>query len=243
MALAWLTLRQAVPMCLPGLAIALLMTPLQMQNHVAAGPTGLLREFIDALPSSMWMIGVLWSVVVGAGIFSAEIDSRLGEFWRPLPLPAGKLFAAKFLVVLLVVLLVLDGATIAATWNSPNWGDYHSMNWPYIGCMVPLHATMFAIAVAWTCLLRRAVLGGMAAIVSFTLTNTILEWSKATRDLNPIQVYNKLHNLGASPVRPPLDFTAHGYPLVATAMGLILLACIVIGWQALRRYQPRFQSG
>jgi hypothetical protein len=233
-ALTWLTLRQAVPMCLPGLVIAGLMTPFQMD--VAGVPGGFLQRYTDSLPSSMWIVGLLWSVVVGAGIFSAEIDSRSGEFWRGLPMPVWRLFTVKFLAGLLATLLVLDGTTIAATWQSPNWGDYYSMNWPYIGCLVPLHATMFAVAVAWTCFLRRAVLGAMAAIVSFALMNLGLEWSEATRGFDPIEVYNNLHNLSSAPVRPPADFTAHGYPIVAATMGLILLASILVGWLALRAY-------
>jgi ABC-type transport system involved in multi-copper enzyme maturation permease subunit len=238
-ALAWLALRQSVPMCLPGLVIACVMTPFQIGSN-PQGPV--LQRYIDSLSSSMWIIGMLWSVVVGAGIFSAEIDWRIGEFWRTRPIPAWRLFGVKFVVGLLAVLLVLDGTVIAATWNSPNWGDYHSMNGSYIACFLPLHATMFAIAVAWTCVLRRAVMGGMAAIATFALTNIALEWSAATRDFDPIQVYNHLGLASRTP-GSPVDFTAHGYPLVAATMGSIVLISILIGWLALRRYDPRRQSG
>ena len=116
------------------------------------------------------------------------------------------------------------------------------MNWPYIACIVPLHATMFSVAVAWACVLRRAVLGGMAAVVTFTIVMAALAWSSATRDLSPIEVYNRLNNRGPLDTHGPLDFSAHGFPIVATAMGLIILACLLIGWRALGRYRPRFAS-
>jgi hypothetical protein len=241
-ALAWLTLRQSVPMCLPGLVIACLMAPFQMDVAGRNPDAQVLERYADALPSSMWIIGILWAVVVGAGAFSAEIDWRIGEFWRTRPIPAWRLFGVKFVVGLLAVLLVLDGTVIAVTWRSPNWGGYYAMNWPYIACFPPLQATMFAIAVAWTCVLRRAVLGGIAALVTFTLINVALEWSDATRDFGPIEVYNRLgaHLRG---IDGPVDFTAHHYPLVAAAMGLIVLVCVLVGWRALARYDPHRQSG
>jgi hypothetical protein len=239
LALTWLTLRQSVPMCLPGLMLACVMAPFQLDATDFDPSLALVRRLTDVLPSSMWVVGLLWAVVVGAGVFAAEMDSRISEFWRTWPTSAWRLFAVKFVIGLMAVLLVLDGTTIAATWKSPHWGNYHSMNWPYIACIVPLHATMFAVAVAWACVLRRAVLGGMAAIVTFAIAMAALEWSSTTRDFTPIEVYNRLNNMGPLETHGPLDFTAHGYPVVATAMGLAILVSLVVGWQALRRYRPR----
>ncbi|MEN6405269.1 MAG: ABC transporter ATP-binding protein, partial [Thermoguttaceae bacterium] len=175
------TLRQSLPLCIPGLLLACIMTFFQMD--VCNPPThgGFLRHYTDSMSSAAWVVGILWSVVVGAGVFAAEIDFPIGEFWRVWPVPFWRLFAIKFFVGLLAVLLVLDGTTIATSWNSPNWGDSHCMNWPYIACIVPLHATMFAIAAAWACLLRRPVLGGMAAIGSFMMVNIGMEWWETTR--------------------------------------------------------------
>jgi hypothetical protein len=237
-ALIWLTLRQSVPMCIPGLLLACLMTFFQMRGPGLREHEEFFRRYTDSMSSSMWAIGLMWAVVVGAGVFSAEIDSRIGEFWRTWPVAFWRLFAIKFFIGLLAVLLVLDGTTIAASWNSPNWGDYYAMNWPYIACFVPLHATMFAVAVAWACLLRRPVLGGMAAAGSFTMMSLGLEWWDATRQFEPIEVYNNLARETPTP-HGPIDFTAHGYPILVAAMGLILLACIVIAGLALRRYDPR----
>ena len=235
-AITWLTLRQSLPMCIPGLALACLMTFFEMGNGVGQQHGEFLRDYTDSMPSSTWIIGILWAVVVGAGVFSAEIDSRIGEFWRTWPVPFRRLFGIKFFVGLLAVLLVLDGTTIAVSWTSPNWGGYHCMNWPYVACIVPLHATMFAIAVAWACVLRRPFLGGMAAIGSFMVISLLLESWETTRDFDPINVYN--HLASETPTGPaPIDFTAHGYPVTATAMGVILLASIIIAGLALQRYE------
>lgn len=240
LALVWLTLRQAVPMCLPGLLLACLMTPLQMGLGEGC-QVELLQTFTDTMPESMCVIGMLWATVVGAGIFSAEIDRRIGESWRAWPVPFWRMFAIKFLVGLLVVLLVLDGTTIAASWNSPNWGGYHCMNWSYVACILPLHAVMFAVAVGWTCLFRRPVLGGLATFISFVLTTIVFESFTALRHFDPIDVYNNLaHAAQAAGGRPHL--TAHNYPVVAAGMAVVLLASLLIGGLALRRYAPACES-
>jgi hypothetical protein len=220
-------------MCIPGLLLACLMTFFQMFFASLERHDGFLRQYTDNMSSSTWFIGILWAVVVGAGVFSAELDSRLGEFWRTWPIAFWRFFTIKFFIGLLAVLLVLDGTTIAATWNSPNWGAYRCMNWLYIACIVPLHATMYAIAVAWVCLLRRPVLGGMAAVASVAMMTLGLEEWETTRQFDPIYVYNNL-TLGRSASRAAADAAA----IVVPALGAILLACIVIAALGLRRYGP-----
>ena len=198
--------------------------------------------YLDALPKSMWIVGI---AVGGRRRLRHFFDGDRLPHRRILADAADRprrLFLVKFVVGLVVVLLVLDATIIAATWFSPIWGTDHSMNWAYIACFLPLHATMFAVAVAWTCILRRPVWGGMAAIATFALLNIALDWSAATRDFDPIQVYNHLGLASRTP-GSPVDFTAHSYPLVAATMGLILLISVLIGWLALRRYDPRRQSG
>jgi hypothetical protein len=239
-ALAWLTVRQAAPMCLAGLLVAAVMALMEFKAVSVFPIEPLVWSFIDALPSNMWFIGVLWAVVVGAGTFATEMDWRIGEFWRTLPISAGSLFAVKFIVGLFTVLMMLDASIVAAAWNSRSWGSYHAMNWPYIACFIPLHATMFAMTVALTCTLRRPVVGAMLAIGALMLVNLTLDWFNAD-DFDPIQVYNHFHHRAPSGTQGSLDFTAHNYPLVAAAMGLILLLSAVLGWLALRRYDPRRQ--
>lgn len=237
-ALAWLTLRQSLPMCLPGLLIACAMASLLMIQRF---PRGDLVEgfFAESLPTSMLAIGLLWSVVVGTGIFAAEIDWRVGEFWRTRPIPFWRFFATKFFVGLLAVLVVLDATTILASWSFRNlgWANYRSLNWAYLACIVPLHSVSFAIAVALTCLLRRSVLGGMVAIVAFAVVELIIHWSStAARNFDPITVYVDLARGGTL-------FLAHeGYLAVTAQMVVLFLAATIVAGLALQRYDPRRQS-
>lgn len=246
LALAWLTLRQAVPMCLPGLLIACLMTSLLVVSRFSMPAIRELRvrgellgAFAEALPTSMLMIGLLWSVVVGAGVFAAEIDWRVGEFWRTRPIPFRRFFAVKFFVGLSAVLVVLDATALVFSWSFPAWASaYNVFNWPYLACVVPLHAVMFATAAAWTCVLRRPVLAGVAAIVSFALLEELLSWSEgAARHLDPIVVYLKASRGGIGLV------AQEGYPVVAAGMVVAFVALTVVTALALRRYDPCRQSG
>jgi ABC-type transport system involved in multi-copper enzyme maturation permease subunit len=229
-------------MCGVGLLIACLMTLFQMGTGTVSGPARyepVFRQFADAMPTSMFIVALLWAVVVGAGLFAAETDARLGEVWRTWPVPFWRFFAIKFTAGLLAVLLVLDGTTIVAGWGSPTWGDYFSMNWPYVACIVPLHATMFSVAVAWTCLSRRPVVAGMATVVTYILLTIGLGWSPLSRRFDPILVYE---NLARGRPHRPVDFTAHEYPVVIAAMGVILIASIMTAALALRRYDPKRQA-
>jgi hypothetical protein len=221
--------------------LACLMTFFQMAGRDARGHEAFLLQYTDSMSSSTWIIGLLWAAVVGAGVFSAEIDFHIGEFWRTWPVPFWRLFAIKFLVGLLAVLAVLDGSTIAASWNSPHWGTYDCMNWSYIVCIIPLHATLFAFAVAWACVLRRPVLGGMAAYGSFMMVEIGFDRWQATCQFDPIQVYNDLARKSEL-THGAIDFTANSYPIVAIAMGVVFIASIAIAAFALHRYAPRRQA-
>ncbi|HEY1785361.1 MAG TPA: hypothetical protein VGG30_07410, partial [Pirellulales bacterium] len=239
-ALAWLAWREALPLCLPGLAIACLLTLFSLDWWRVNQFHSVWQLYADEMPSAMWFMGGFWAVVVGSGLFSPEIDWRNGEFWRTRPIAAWRLFGVKFAAGLLAVLLVLDGSVIAAGWNSPHWGEYKSMSWAYIACIVPLHATMFALAVAWTSVLRRAAVGAVAALLTYVGVGIIvLGSSDATRDFEPVEIYKRLSQ---QTPRGSIDLTAFHYPVVAAAMTLIIATSMLIGWWALGRYDPRRQA-
>jgi hypothetical protein len=240
-ALMWLTLRQSVPMCLPGLLIACLTAHFQAVG-VFDGPHAPLRNFAGSLPTSMEFIGLVWAVVVGAGIFSAEINWRIGEFWRTRPIPFWQFFAAKFFVGLAAVLLVLDATTVAVACFSLNSEPSYGADWPYIACVVPMHSVMFALAVAWVCVLRRPVLGAMAAFASFVSIEFIIDWSHFTRGFEPLSVYIALVQ-DLQVTRGDIGLTSHGYPFVAAGMAVMFFAAILVGGLALRRYDRGRQSG
>lgn len=229
LALTWLTLRQSLPMCLPGLVIAAGIAWLELGSETKLG-------MADHLASTMWYVGAIWASVVGAGVFASETDGRLGEFWRTRPLSSGKLFAIKFVVGLLAVLLVLDGTTIALGWCSPNWGGYNAMNRHYLACMVPLHVVIYVLAVAWTCVLCRPVLGGIASLVSFYLPTALLETFRATQAFDPVEVYN--HSFILDPNRDVAGPLAPEYPITFGIMAILALAALAVAYASLRRYRP-----
>jgi len=227
LSLAWLAGRHALPMAIPGLLFAAGMASIAfVQPHMM---------FRDNLSQTSWAIGALWSVVVGAGLFASDIDPRIGEFWRTRPIAPWKLFAVKFLTGLLVTLLVLDGPSIALAWNSPNWGNYYSMNWPHIAVMVPFHGMMFSLAAALTCLIRQPLAAGFLTFVAFTIQSTLSSFLPA---LDPIEVYNNSHFLDRNPSEFSWVSLSPSYPTLMWFVGGIYVLSLLMGYWALTRYRP-----
>ncbi len=212
-ALAWLAVRHALPMAIPGFVFAAAITlpqwiPRIPTVEIVDGQAIVMQPsgegsplFGDMLSQSNWFLAAIWGIVVGAGLFASEADSRVGEFWRTRPIGATGLFAVKFLVGLMVTLLVLDGPPIALAWDSPFWGDYYAMNWPHVATMVPLHATLFAVAVACTCLTRHAAIGG---VLTFVLLIGASFVTTAVPALDPVDTYNnsRFTDRGMDPTGP-----------------------------------------
>ena len=100
MALLWLELRQSVPLALFGLLLAVLMAIAQV--FVEGPPGQSFRESVlMGMPHSTWVVGMLWAVVVGSGLYSAELGAGLGSFWRSRPIPTSMWFWCKYLVGML----------------------------------------------------------------------------------------------------------------------------------------------
>ena len=147
-AVIWLELRQAVPLAACGLLFALLMTVLgvlfsSQLNHPYSFGTSVLMD----LPGSMFSLGMLWAVVVGSGLYSADLSPGLGTFWRSRPISVGMWFWTKFLIGLAAVLGVLDGTTILVSWNAPRLDMSSGMSWSYVGCFPIIHA----LCIRWRC--------------------------------------------------------------------------------------------
>jgi hypothetical protein len=239
-ALSWLTLRQAVPMAVPGLMLACLMGPTGVSWSEEAPEGVSWWRYADSLACVMSAIGMLWGVIVGSGIFSTELDWRAAEFWRSRPIAVGQLFALKFLVGMAAVLLVLDGTAVAVGWKSTHFGSSQAMNWAYLACIVPLHATMFALAVAVTCLLRRSVIGGMATMALLLTSEAACQGMR----FHPTRVYDGLtKNPGRLDYLPSIDYLSIDYLVVALGMASIIAASALVGWGALRRYDPHRSTG
>ena len=218
-ALAWLDLRQSGPLVSAGLAFALLIavaTPRAPEAGVAV---------LATLPHSVCFVGMLWAAVVGFAIYSAELGSGLGGFWRSRPIATTSWFWCKFLVGLAAVLLVLDGVTILATWHSTTLTMQTGMSWTYVGTVPILHALMYALAVLGTCWLRKPVIGAFVAILGYMILNVAVGSFPSTVRLEPFNVYNSLL---LSELAGTVDFTRHGYPFVygTLAASVVIIAAI-----------------
>lgn len=209
-AMIWIELRQAIPLAVFGLMLAILVTIAGVSMEGGKGSsfhTSVLAE----LPHSTFFVGTLWAVVVGSALYSTDFDSRIGNFWRSRPIPPGLWFWTKFTVGLLAVLVVLDGVTIAISWTAPRELMTKGMSWAYVGCFPIIHALMYTLAVLGTCWLRRPVIGGIVAVFSYSALTMAITAFTETQHLEPIDIYNSLLSAERS---GEIDFSQHGYPLV-----------------------------
>ena len=163
-ALIWLDLRQSVPLAFAGLTLAFFMAvagiylaPHPPSLWPTTGDPSVAAIACGVLPGSTWIVALLWSAIVGSGIYGAELQPGLGNFWRSRPIAASSWFWTKFAVGLVAVLSVLDGVTIALSWNSPYASGADRMSLSYVACMPPLHGLLYALAVLGVCSLRRPV--------------------------------------------------------------------------------------
>jgi hypothetical protein len=236
-AMIWLELRQSMPLAAFGLLLGVLMsiaTVLTELQHGYSLGTSVLMD----LPNNMFAVAMLWAVVVGSGLYAADLDSGLGAFWRSRPISPGLWFWTKFVVGLAAVVGVLDGATIVISWNSPRASMTTGMSWAYVGCSPIDHALMYALAVLGTCWFRRPVIGGILAILGYTLLHVAITTFPMTNRLEPINVYNAMLSAERS---GQVDFTQHGYPLVYGAQVVLVVLLALLSFRLARPLQPTFR--
>jgi len=109
-------------MSLAGLALACLFAGFQVvSNHgLRSTPNMFRRDLVDGT----FVVAILWSAVVGSGVFAGEFEPRLEHFWRSRPISPSGWFWVKFMVGLLTVLAVLDLVTILVSWDT---GDRYGL--------------------------------------------------------------------------------------------------------------------
>jgi hypothetical protein len=218
LALGWLTLRQTLPLCLPGLVVICLIV-------LTLGGLQGRNDFSQGFAPVTAIVGVLWSVIVGAGIFSDEIDSRLGESWRAWPLSVGRLFFIKYFVGLFSVLIVLEAPTVAIDLIYAVGGSWTELPLRgYLTCMLPLHTTLFSLALALSCILRRSTLAAMAALTLYLFVISVLFVLHVDQDYEPLTLALNSYN--------GVRYTSM---ITAVAMGLITLVSAAIGYLAFAR--------
>ena len=80
--LLWAELRQSLPLGLLGVAVVGLATVFLMLGDGVRNLDRIGSRFLSAMPHADFAIASLWSAVVGASLFSAELEPGLGTFWR-----------------------------------------------------------------------------------------------------------------------------------------------------------------
>jgi ABC-type transport system involved in multi-copper enzyme maturation permease subunit len=229
-ALAWLDVRQALPMALAGLVLACLMAGAQIVINSGVGRE-LPLQLAGQLPGSAWIVALLWGAVVGSGMFANEFEPKLEQFWRSRPISASTWFWVKFLAGLAVVLGVLDLVTILVSWESTYARGSDQMSRAYIACMPLLHALMYSLAVLGICWLRRPVLAGMAALLVFFVLSIGLDALPGASWLEPIHVYNAIFFDERMLSGGTFDLAQHGYPVVYGGVAALIVAISVGAWR------------
>jgi len=233
-AMIWIELRQAVPLAVFGLMLAALVTVAGVSmegGHGGSFSTSVLAE----LPHSTFFVGALWAVVVGSALYSADLDSGIGSFWRSRPIPTGMWFWTKFTVGLVAVLVVLDGVTVAISWTAPRESMTSGMSWAYVGCFPIIHALMYTLAVFGTCWFRRPVIGGILAVLLYVVLTMTVTAFTTTHNLEPLDVYNSLLSAERS---GEIDFSQHGYPLVYSVLTAAVVAFAILSSRLARPLVP-----
>lgn len=221
-----LDLRQAVPMCLAGLVLAVLMATVEVLESSKIDPT-LPFQIANRLSSGTFIVGVLWSAVVGAGIFASEFEPKLEQFWRSRPISPSAWFWIKFCVGLAAVLGVLDLVAILVGLQS-----FRQLSFAYIACVPLLHALVYALAVVTICWLRRPVLAGTAALLGLYFIHLAFEFVPGGANYAPIEVFNLVDHDGAA------DLTLYGYPAVYGGIAASIVLLSLAAWLGALRPVP-----
>ena len=235
-AFIWSELSQSLPLAVSGLLLAFLMTIAGIFMDGERGGHSLGATVLMNMPHYTWVVAILWAIVVGSSLYSAELSPGLGSFWRSRPISPGKWFWSKFAIGLLAVLIVLDGVTILLSWASPKDSMTTGMSWAYVGCMPIQHSLLYALAVLGTCWLRKPVIGGFLALAGFAILTVAIGAFPATSPFDPTDVYNKLLQAERA---GQMDFTRHGYPLVYGSLALMILMLTLFSYWLAKPLQPR----
>ncbi|WP_298868450.1 hypothetical protein [uncultured Gimesia sp.] len=238
--LIWINLRQAVPIALAGLALACVTA---VANVLSTGHTEgrTMTMTVYSLPSTMWIIGILWATVVGSGIFAAELAPGLGHFWMSRPISINRWFWFKYIVGLFAVLMVLDGTTILVSWNSLHDLSSHAsiygtnlLSWSYIACYPLLHSIMYSLAVFGVCWWKKPVRGAVMALVFFFASSILIESIPAISEYDPLYVYN---NLFMAERKGEFLLTSFHFPLVFGMIGVITLFATYLASRKIQRLE------
>ncbi|WP_299469747.1 hypothetical protein [uncultured Gimesia sp.] len=235
--LMWINLRQSVPLALAGLILAGIMVMMEtLGSHPNANNHWELVKY--NLPGSMWVLGMLWATVVGSGVVASELAPGLGHFWMSRPIPIRRWFWFKYLIGLLAVLFVLDGTTIAVSWNSLFLPPEEKMNygaellsWSYIACYPALHAMMYSLTVLGVCWWKKPVRGAVMPLAVFLIGSLVMESIPSITEFDPFFVYDNLHHAERE---GEFDLSRSHFPVV---FGTVCVITLLTAYLASRKVQ------
>jgi hypothetical protein len=187
--LIWLDLRQSIPLCLAGLILAVLIAIISIMGN-RWGQS--LSQMAGELPAATWSVGLLWSAIVSVGIFSAELQPGLQQFWRTRPISPSTWYWCKFFAGLIAVVVFLDFIPAAIGWKSPTSRGAQMTGYSYLACMPLLHAEIYAISVMAICWLRRPVMAATAGVVAPQLLESVITSIPGGGQLGTIDIYNAM---------------------------------------------------
>jgi hypothetical protein len=134
---------------------------------------------------------------------------------------------------------VLDGTTIAVSWNSPYASGASRMSWSYVACMPLLHGLFYAMTVFAVCSLRRPAAGAACAVLAGFLPMLLLESLPAQDSFDPVFVYNRLFQDETHIPGYRLDLSAHHYPVVYGGIALLIVVAALGASRFVRRFPVR----
>lgn len=225
-ALIWLNARQSIPLCIVGLAVAALLTFIEvsqqgMHRHIVI-------DFAGSLPSTTWFIGLIWATIIAISVFSAELKGGLHQFWRSRPIAPVDWFWTKYfsgLTALIVILDLLPGLIGALGTKSLYCPPTSGVGLPYFACMPLLHAMVYSLTTALICRFRRSIPVAIAAISLFFVFDQFLESIPVYPRRSTMDVFNQLEQQRRE--KKPVDLTSEGYPVVYGAVLLVTIgSCI-----------------
>ena len=232
-ALTWLNSRQAVPLSIAGLLMAVVITLIGLNESQSGGSSTVAMRLAGELPDQSWFVGVLWAAIVAVGIFSSELKPGLEHFWRSRPISPGQWFWMKFSVGMIAVLGVLDVIPALLAWgpmNVPASSDATSMK-AYLACMPLVHAQVYAVAVAAVCRMRRPIPAAIFALLLYFVIDAVLKSIPGHEHLSTIDVHNSL--VQAEKRHGTLDLTSAGYPIVYGIVVAVIIGATVLARRTL----------
>jgi hypothetical protein len=221
-ALWWLQWRQAWPLALAGLATIVALSSVGMLN--ARDP------FIHSfLYGSSIIIGDAWAIVIGATMFTAELEPHLAAFWRSRPIDPSAWFRIKYLTGALAILLFID---LPAAWlGRPLDTSSIESSMSYLACVPALHVAVFSLAVLVACLVRHTIYAGILSLAAMLF---VIVLPMAVSDqglLAAINIEVVMHRLTSSLSAGRIDLWLLSLAIyLAFTLSVAAAATLVAGW-------------